>query len=401
MNLWPFRTKTKITSGADLLSELNGESGSSSVRVTPKSAAQLSAVFSCVRVISESIGMLPLALFEKDGETRKRLSNDLYHMLAIEPNEWMTSQEFWEMVGVKLGFEGNFYAYKNMVNGQVVELLPIVGSVIKKQSANYDVWYEVTMNGSKVNVPKENIFHIPLFTSDGLTGMNPITHAKNAFEMAISAERLGVKFLGNASRPGGLLTTEANLTGEQIKEYQKVWEEKHGQGNNFRTAILGNGFKYTPTAMSAGDMQFLESRKLTRSEIAGLYRVPPHMIGDLENATFSNIEHQGQEFVTHCLMPYLTRIENRIRKELIPQKDKRTQYAKFNVGALVRGDMDARGNFYTKLVQNGALSPNEIRELEDRPPRDGGDIYLTPMNMAINATSDSSNTSDTNNDKPT
>lgn len=386
MNLWPFRKKTKILTGADLMKEISGESSDGSISVNSRNGSRLSSVFSCVKVISESIGMLPLSLFEKKGEGREKINDDLYYLLAVEPNEWMTAQEFWEMAGVKLGFEGNFYAYINRVGGKVVELLPIVGSVTKKQGKDYQVWYEVYANGTKVNVPQENILHIPAMTIDGVTGVNPITYMRKTFEIALQSERLGSKFLANASRPAGILTTDANLNAEQMGEYQKIWEEKHGGGNNFRTALLGNGFKYTPTSMSAGDMQFLESRQMTRSEIAGIYRVPPHMIGDMSGATFSNIENQGQEFVTHCLMPYLTRIESRIRKQLIPENKRKVQYVKFNASALMRGDMEARGNFYTKLVQNGALSPNEIRSLEDRQPREGGDIYLTPMNMNINAT---------------
>lgn len=384
MNLWPFKKKTKITDSADLLRELEGESDGM-VSVSSKSASQLSAVFSCVRVISESIGMLPLSIYEKSGESRKKLNGSLYSLLAIAPNDWMTAQEFWEMAGVHLGFNGNFYAYINRVGDEVVELLPITGMVRKKQGKDFEVWYEVTINGSVTHVPHDNILHIPLFTDNGLTGMSPIAKAKNTFGIAQKSEDLNFKLVGNASRPGGILSTAANLTPEQMAQYQEAWEKKHSGGNNFRTAILGNGFTYTPTSVSSGELQFLEMRKFTRTEIAGLYRIPPHMIADMEAATFSNIENQGQSFVTHCLMPYLTRIENRVRMQLIPKDKWATVYAKFNVGALVRGDMEARGNFYTKLVQNGALSPNEIRELEDRPPRDGGDIYLTPMNMLVNS----------------
>jgi HK97 family phage portal protein len=386
MKLWPsfsLRKKTKTTSPQELLKELSG-GGDDSVAVNSKTVSQLSTVFSCVRVISESIGMLPLAHFERKGDARSKLDGDLYRLLAIEPNEWMTAQEFWEMCGAKLGFEGNFYAFINWSGDRVLELLPIVGQVTKKQGEDYSVWFEVNTNGKTTMVPQENILHIPLMTLDGIKGVNPVTHLRKTFKLALQSDDLTSKFLSNASRPGGILTTEANLSKEQMVEYQELWEEKHGGGNNFRTAILGNGFKYIPTALSNSDLQFLESRKLSRSEIAGIYRVPPHMIGDMDGATFSNIESQGQSFVTHCLMPYLTRIENRIRKQLIPESKRGSQYVKFNASALMRGDMESRGNFYTKLIQNGALSPNEIRAYEDMSPRPDGDIYLTPMNMLIN-----------------
>lgn len=383
--MWPWKKeKTKVFGPEDLRKELEGESGGAAVSVNPKQASQLSAVFSCVNVISQSIGMLPISLYEKKEQGREKVLDELYYLLAVEPNEWQTAQEFWEMVGAKLGFEGNFYAYINWVGGKPYELLPIVGSCKKRQGKSFEVWYEVSINGSIEHVPQENILHIPMLTLDGVTGVNPITHNRLTIGTAMESEKLGQRYVKNASRPGGVLSTDVPLKKDQLEEYQKLWEEKHGNGNNFRTALLGGGFKYYPTTMNAADMQYLEGKKFSRSEIAGIYRVPPHMIGDLDNAHHSNMEQGGQEFVTHCLMPYLTRIENRIRKQLIDKQKRLTQYAKFNVGALVRGDMAARGQFYTQLVQNGALSPNEIRELEDRPPREGGDIYLTPMNMLIN-----------------
>jgi len=384
MNLWPFKKKTKITSPADLLKELQGSESEAGISVSSANASRLAAVFSCASVISQSIGMLPISHFEKSQGGRKKLNDHLYYLLSVEPNEWMTAQEFWEMCGLMLAFKGNFYAYINWVGGEPQELLPITGAVKKRQGKNYEVWYEVTIDGKMTPVPQESILHIPFLTLDGINGVNPITYAKNTFGIALQSEKLGSKLLGNASRPGGIVSTDQPMKKEQLEEYQKLWEEKYGNGNNFRTALMAYGFKFYPTSMSSGDLQFLESRKMSRSEIAGIYRVPPHMIGDMEGATFSNIEHQGQEFVTHCLMPYLTRIENRIRKQLIPKDKRTTRYVKFNASALLRGDMEARGNFYTKLVQNGALSPNEIREFEDKPPREGGDIYLTPMNMLVN-----------------
>ena len=162
------------------------------------------------------------------------------------------------------------------------------------------------------------------------------------------------------------------------------FDEHQGSGNEFKPFILEGGLDWVQVSITPEDAQLLETRKFQRSEIAGLFRVPPHMIGDLEKATFSNIEQQGLEFVTNCLMPYLTRIENRIRSSLLNGNEWQTHFAKFNVNALLRGDMKSRAEFYTKMLQNGALSPNEIRLKEDMNPRDGGDIYLTPLNMAVN-----------------
>jgi HK97 family phage portal protein len=219
-----------------------------------------------------------------------------------------------------------------------------------------------------------------LFSLDGLNGLSPISAAKNSLGLAKATEKHGAKLFANAATPSGGFATEKTLTDEQYKRVKDQLDDYKGE-NAHKNLILEGGLAWFQTSLSSDDAQFLDTRKFQRTDICGVFRVPPHMIADLEKATFSNIEQQGLEYVQHSLMPYLVRIEGRINKDLISKADRGRFFAKFNTNALLRGDMQARGEFYTKLTQTGAISPNEIRALEDLNPREGGDIYLTPMNM--------------------
>jgi HK97 family phage portal protein len=387
--------ETRALTSDQLSRMLQGGSSHSGVVVNPESAARFGAVFSCVKVRAESVGQLPLHLYEQRDTTKlKALSNPLYSLLHDAPNEATTTQEFWEWASASLDLNGNAYVFINRLpNGSIFELLQLDVRWVKvKRDAKRDIYYEVriprgTDGGSEVVAyTSQNILHFKLLSLDcGLTGASIIEQARETVGLGVALERHGSTFFKNGGNPGGILKTESLLDDESYKRIKDNWQEAHaGLDNAHRVAILEAGLTWQSVGMPLRDAQFLEGRKFQRSEIAGLFRIPPHMIGDLEHATFSNIEQQGLEFVIHGLMPMLTRIEQRLKLQLIDKKERQKFFAKFNVGGLVRGDMAARSSFYSSLVQNGALSPNEIRELEDLNPREGGDVYLTPMNMLIN-----------------
>jgi HK97 family phage portal protein len=346
---------------------------------------QIATVFACVRVLAESVGMLPINVIQQQGDRTQRVTDSpLAKALKSGPNDYMTAQEYKELVTTHLCLRGNHYAFINEFKGastSYLELLPMDPAAVEpKIDANYQVSYEVTFaNGRKETLPANKVFHVRLFSLDGLNGLSPIQWARNAMGLAKATERHGSKLFKNAAQPSGGFKTDKALKEEQVKNLKDQLQEYAGDGA-YRNLILQGGLEWFQTTMTSEDAQFLETRKFQRGEICGIFRVPPHMIADLERATFSNIEHQGLSFVQHSLMPYLSRIEHRINKSLISESG---QYAKFNANALLRGDMKARAEFYTKMLQNGALSPNEIRGLEDMDPREGGDIYLTPMNMAV------------------
>jgi HK97 family phage portal protein len=354
------------------------------VNITPANAMQIATVYACVRVLAESVGMLPLNLMKQEEKNKyKDTKNDLYWLMQNGPNDYMTAQEHKELVMVHLGLRGNHYSYINRSStGKVLELLPLAPHCVEpKLRDDWSVKYEVTFaNGVKRTLDAKEILHIRLFTIDGLNGLSPISYGRHAMGLAKATETHGSKLFANAAKPSGGFKTEKALSDDQFKRLKDQFADYSGD-NALKNLILEGGLEWFQTTMSSEDAQFLETRKYQRSEICGLYRVPPHMIADLEKATFSNIEHQSLDFVQHSLMPYLTRIEQRFDKDLL-LSDK-TRYFKFNANALLRGAMKDRAEFYRSLVNLGAFSPNDVREFEDMNPRAEGDIYLTPSNMLI------------------
>ncbi len=384
-------TRTIVTS-EQLLERISSFSRvSSGVFVTPETALRHGYVFACIRVLAESIGQLPLHLFrETDQSKAKARSHPLFSILHDAPNEFHTAQEFWEMCVAHVALRGNFYAFIGRVGGKVTELLPLQPDAVTpkriKKDKGWAVVYEVAYpGGEKAVLVREDVFHVRAMSLDGLTGVSPISEAGEQLGLSMATEMHAATFFRNGASPGGVLQTDqTELPDATYKRLKESWEERHGGAENaHRVAILEGGLKWASTGMSAEDAQLLESRKLSRTEICGLFRVPPTMVGDLERATFSNTEQQNRQFVDYSLMPYLTRIESRIRLQLLSPKDRETHFAKFNVGALLRGDTAARTAAYATGIQNGWMSPNEARELEDLNPRPGGDLYLVPGNLNV------------------
>lgn len=384
---------SRVLTSRDLELVLRGAGSSATgMVVNAETAARFGTVFACVRVRAESVGQLPLHFYEqRDRNKVKATDHPLYSLLHDAPNEAMTAQEFWEWVSASLDLTGNAFAFINYLpNGDIFELLPLNSAWVSvKRDQKREPVYAVRLPvgdgvGEEKLYPPRQILHLRGMSLNGLTGASVIEHARDTIGLGMALEKHGAVFFKNGGAPGGVLKTDQALDDETYKRLRASWDSGHsGLDNSHRIAILEAGISYQSIGLSMKDAQFLEGRKFSKSDIAGLFRVPPHLIGDLDRATFSNIEQQGLDFVIHGLVPTLTRIEQRIRLQLVKKEDRTRFFAKFNVGGLVRGDMAARAAYYTSQLQNGALSPNEIRDLEDMNPRDGGDIYLTPMNMLI------------------
>lgn len=382
------RKDTRIVSASDLERFLRlGSETAAGVTVTPESGIRHAPVFACARVLAESVGQTPCHLYRRDARSRvKAEDHPLYGVLHYRPNHYQTPQEFSEYLVACLAQRGNAYSLIDRTRGRVRALLPIAPALVTPRETDEGaIVYDVAQRGGgKETYPAAEVFHVPLFPIGRFVGASPITYAREAIGLGVAMEKHGASFFRNGARPGGVLSTDQVLGDEGAKNVAASWNEAHaGAENAHKVAVLEFGLKYTQIGLSAEDSQWIEARKLTRSEIAGLFRVPPHLIGDLDRATFSNIEQQAIDFVTHALVPYFTRIEQRIALQLLDDAERGTYFAKFNERHLMRGDMAARAEFYTRQVQNGALSPNEVRELEDLNPREGGDVYLTPANMLI------------------
>lgn len=383
---------------------LRGSDSSSGVSVTPATAAAFGAVFACVQVRAESLGQLPMHMYERKGERSKKKAVDhpLYRLLHHAPNEGCTAQEFWEWVSACLDLHGNAYAFINWVNGRPYELLQLSPNDVQVGvTKSRDIFYKVTTpEGPKSYGPKE-ILHIKRMSLDGYTGASIIAQARETIGLAMALEKHGAKFFKNGGAPGGVLRTDKVLGDKEYEALVESWEESHGGLDNaHRVAILEAGLQWQNIGMPLKDIQFLEGRKFSRTEIAGLFRVPPHMIGDLERATFTNIEQQGLEFIIHGMVPTLTRCERRCWMQLLTEEEQKRFYMKFSTNGLARGDMAARGAFYNLMIQNGVYSPNDVREYEDLDARDGGDIYLTPMNMLIDGKQPAAPAKPSPDDKP-
>ena len=374
-----------VSSSDDLARMFSAEYVTGGKPVTALRAMQLSTVFTCVRVLSESMGMLPCRLYKKTGKLKLPAEDHKLHdLLYVAPNDYMTAQEFWELLMVCLCLRGNFYAYKIYVFGEISELLPLdPTSVTPKLNDDWTVEYHVTFkNGGTKILSQDEIWHVRLFTLDGLNGLNPIAYARKSIGLGLDTEEHGSNLFKNGAVTSGVLETAESLTDVAFKRLKDEFEENHtGLANTYKPIILEQGLKWKPTALNLEDSQFLETRQYQSNEICGLFRVPPHLAANMDKMTLNNIEHMGMSFVNYSLVPYMTRIESRVKVGLLSVKDRKTHFAKFNAGALLRGDLKTRYESYGKGIQWGYLSPNDCRELEDMNPREGGDIYLTPMNM--------------------
>lgn len=359
-------------------------------RVSPQLAMQLTAVFSCVRVLAESVGMLPCSLYEQLERGNKKATKErLFKLLSVKPNGYMTPQEFWELLIACLCLRGNFYAYKVMALGEVVELLPLdPGCVTAKLNSQWEPVYQVTFpDGSSETLSQKEIWHVRIFTLDGLNGLSPIAYARQAIGLGMATEEHGSRLFSNGAVTSGVLQTDQTLSDTAFNRLKSDFEDRHqGLSNSHKPMILEMGLKWSQISLSAEDAQFLETRKFQLEEICRIFRVPMHMVQNTDRATFNNIENLGIGFINYSLVPYLTRIEQRINLGLVNANKQGQFYAKFNVGALLRGDMKSRFEAYATAINWGMYSPNDCLELEDRNPRPGGDVYLTPMNMTTKPT---------------
>lgn len=359
-------------------------------RVSPQLAMQLTSVFSCVRVLAESVGMLPCSLYEQlDRGANRATKEKLHQLLSVKPNGYMTPQEFWELLIACLCLRGNFYAYKVMVLGEVAELLPLdPGSVVAKLNSQWEPVYQVTFpDGSSEELSQKEIWHVRIFTIDGLNGLSPIAYARQAIGLGMATEEHGSRLFSNGAVTSGVLQTEQQLSDAAFERMRDSFEDKYqGLTNAHKPMLLEMGLKWQQISMSSEDAQFLETRKFQLEEICRIFRVPLHMVQNTDRATFNNIENLGIGFINYSLVPYLIRIEQRINVGLVSTAKQGRFYAKFNTGALLRGDMKSRFEAYATGINWGIYSPNECREFEELNPRSGGDIYLTPMNMTTKPT---------------
>ncbi len=388
----PFLTKY-LNTRAGPINSLSGNnysfffgSTSSGKVVNERTAIQTTAVYACVRVLAEAIAALPLHTYKyTDNGKEKALDHNLYHILHNEPNPEMTSFVFRETLMGHLLLYGN--AYAQIIRdgrGKVIALYPLLpDKMIVDRTEKGNLIYQYNKEGLIFQLRSEEVLHIPGLGFDGLVGYSPIAMAKNAIGMAIATEEYGAKFFSNGANPGGVLEHPGVV--KDPARIRESWNSVYqGSGNAHKVAVLEEGMKFQSIGIPPEQAQFLETRKFQLNEIARIFRVPPHMIGDLEKSSFSNIEQQSLEFVMYTLDPWVVRWEQAINRALLSTLEKKEYFIKFNVNGLLRGDYQSRMAGYAVARQNGWLSADDIRELEDMnklPNGSGGDKYLVNGNM--------------------
>ena len=363
--------------------------------VNERSAMQMTAVYACVRILSEAIAGLPLHMYhyKDDGGKEKAFDHNLYHLLHDEPNPEMTSFVFRETLMTHLLLWGNAYAQiiRNG-KGEVIALYPLMPNrMTVNRDSNGMLYYQYqksnddapTMEGSSVILSPSEVLHVPGLGFDGLVGYSPIAMAKNAIGLSMAAEEYGAKFYANGAAPSGVLEHPGVL--KDPAKVRDSWNAAFGgSSNSHKVAVLEEGLKYTPISISPNEAQFLETRKFQIDEIARIFRVPPHMVGDLEKSSFSNIEQQSLEFVKYTLDPWVVRWEQSLYRALLSSDEKNTYFFKFNLEGLLRGDYQSRMQGYSIGIQNGFMCPNDVRELENLdliPDELGGNKYMVNGNM--------------------
>jgi HK97 family phage portal protein len=357
------------------------------VAVSELTSLRSSAVFGCVRILAETVASLPLPVYERlpNGGKRAAPGHPLYPVLHDLPNPEMTSFNLRETLIGHAALWGN--AYCEIVSdgaGNVRELWPFRPDrmqVLRNSKGELVYVYSSQKNGNRA-YPAENIFHLRGLGLNGLMGLSMIKLAAQSIGLSLATEQYGAAFFGNGAIPGGVLQHPAKLDDPAYDRLKESWEDRHqGSDRAKRVAILEEGMTYQSIGIPPEDAQFLETRKFQVTEIARIYRVPPHMLADLERASFANIEHQGIEFVTHTIRPWLVNFEQESYRSLFTKPERKRYLAEFNVDGLLRGDIASRYQAYAVGRQNGWLSANDVRRRENLNPIDDGDVYLVPLNM--------------------
>ena len=361
---------------------------SSGKAVNESTAMQTTAVYACVRILSESVASLPLHLYQynDDGGKDQVVTHPLYCILHDEPNPEMTSLVFRETLMSHLLLWGNAYAQiiRNG-RGEVIALYPLLPNKITVDRDNSNnIVYTYQSDKGDIKLRRDNVLHIPGLGFDGLIGYSPIAMAKQAIGISIATEEFGATFFSNGANPGGVLEHPGTLDQKARENLRESWGERFSGSNSHKIAVLEDGLKFHQLSIPPNEAQFLETRKFQINEIARIFRVPPHMLADLEKSSFSNIEQQSLEFVKYTLNPWVVRWEQSIQQALILPSEKSKLFVKFNLDGLLRGDYQSRMSGYSTARQNGWMSANDIRELENLnkiPAEDGGDLYLVNGNM--------------------
>ncbi|MEX9839973.1 phage portal protein [Providencia rettgeri] len=374
-----------LTNG-EFWQEWSGVSSSGKL-VTADKAMQLSTVWACVRLLSESISTLPIKIYQSRSDGSRTLAKEhpVYRLLCKQPNIEMTPSRFMLMVVASLCLRGNSFIEKKYIGPKLVALDPLLpqNMAVKRNEASGMLEYKYTDPFTKKEriVPIKNMMHIRGFGMDGICGMIPIQTGRNVIGSALSVEESAAKIFENGLQSSGFISSDLPLNDEQRERIRSYLLSFVGSKNAGKMMVLEGGMKYNNVTMNPEAAQMLESRAFSIEEICRWFRVPPFMVGhmDKQSSWASSVEGMNMQFLTNTLRPLLVNIEQEISRCLLSGDD--DYYAEFSVEGLLRADSAGRAAYYTTSLQNGWMSRNDVRRLENLPPIDGGDIYTVQLNL--------------------
>lgn len=361
----------------------DGQPTASGINITPESAMRAAAVWACVRALSEDIAKLPVILFRRlPGGGKERADDHPLMRVIRQPNRRHTPFEFMQIWTSAAIMRGNGFAWQERgEDGRAVAVWPLDPKQLEIRAGD-DGDLVFFYGPKKVQLFGEDVLHLRDISLDGVLGLSAIGQHRETIGLTIAAETYGASFFGNNAAPRGAVKIPVPVGDQAVKMLRDSWERRHrGAENAHRLAVLDGGMEFQAIGLTNEDAQYLESRQFQSGEIARIFRVPPHKIGDLTKATFSNIEHQALEYVSDSLMPWITRIEQRLDADLLMETEQNQYFFKFQVDGLLRGDMKTRYEAYAIGRNWGWLSANDVRAMENQNPVEDGDIYLQPLNM--------------------
>lgn len=354
--------------------------------ISAEAALQATVVLACVRVIAEGLMQVPFRLMRSDGTNREPATeHPLFRLFEDAPNELQTAPEFIEQIAMHAVLAGESIVWKNTVAGKVVELLPYDPKYVSVERKDWALKYTINHpDGMSQEIPASEIWHIRGPSWNGYRGLPGFRLAKEAIGLSLAAERHGAATFRNGAQISGILTTEQTLSAEQRKGLRESWQAVHGGSQNSgKIAVLSHGYGFQAMSSNNTDAQWLESRRFQIEEVCRAFRVMPIMVGYSDKAaTYASAEQMFIAHVVHTLSPWYRRIEKSAAVNLLSEQDRANGlYFKFFANGLLRGAAKDRGEFYRSLYGIGALSPNEVRDLEDMNPYEGGAQYRVPLNM--------------------
>jgi HK97 family phage portal protein len=384
---WQKKSAGATTTG-DLWALLLGQAASKAgINVTWRTALQYSTAQACVRIIAEDIAQLPFAVYRSlpDGGSEQIPAHPVHKLIKTKPNADQTAFEMREQLGLHVVLTNNAYCWKNIVRGQVQELLPFEPHLVRPERKNGETIYWLTLDdGKQVDVPKREIWHLRGPSWNGWQGLDGIRLMRDTIGLALALENHGSRMFSNGATVGGLLSTEQSLSKQQSDDLRASWESRQAGGENaYKTAVMWGGMQWKPMATPNDSAQFLETRRFQVEEACRHFKVLPIMVGHADKTTtYASAEQMVLIHLRQTLGPWLTRMEQSANCNLLTDDELASGYfTKFTRNALLAMTAQARAEFYSKMYGIGVMNPNEIRELEDMNPYDGGEKYRVPLNM--------------------